>query len=229
MSSPALCARHDSNVRPLPPQGSPVVGPCWNGMEEPGSTCGLAELREQERAHRQNRFLARTDIFRTFCCQLSERIPHCRAASRWRPSYTETKMKARTTARPAGQPSWTWDGRIIFTYVTGTSDEQRNIAFINADVRACRSRRTMTRWAVQPSHPRLRPCHDRAAPFSACRGGVPSSRQHRLAICRWLEPSDGVEPSTPSLPFRFWDGKRGHTRAFAATKIRKPTGSDSET
>ncbi len=38
------------------------------------------------------------------------------------------------------------------------------------------------------------------------------------------EPSDGLEPSTPSLPFRFWDGKRGHTRAFAATKIPQTDG-----
>jgi Tol biopolymer transport system component len=33
----------------------------------------------------------------------------------------------------ATQPSWTPDGRIIFTYITGSDDEQRNVAFINAD------------------------------------------------------------------------------------------------
>lgn len=33
----------------------------------------------------------------------------------------------------ASQPTWTLDGRIIFTHVTGADDEQRNIAFIHAD------------------------------------------------------------------------------------------------
>jgi Tol biopolymer transport system component len=33
----------------------------------------------------------------------------------------------------ASQPTWTSDGRIIFTYITGADDEQRNIALINAD------------------------------------------------------------------------------------------------
>lgn len=33
----------------------------------------------------------------------------------------------------ASQPSWTSDGRIIFAYVTGADDAQRDIAFVNAD------------------------------------------------------------------------------------------------
>ncbi len=33
-----------------------------------------------------------------------------------------------------------------------------------------------------------------------------------------LEPSDGVEPSTPSLPFRFRGRKRGHERVPGAPK-----------
>jgi Tol biopolymer transport system component len=36
-------------------------------------------------------------------------------------------------AERASQPSWTSDGRIIFTYITGNDDEQLNVAFINAD------------------------------------------------------------------------------------------------
>ncbi len=55
--------------------------------------------------------------------------------------------------------------------------------------------------------------------------GMPpqATRQpHLQGFC--LKPSDGLEPSTPSLPFRFWDGKRGHTRAFAATKIPQTDG-----
>jgi hypothetical protein len=38
------------------------------------------------------------------------------------------------------------------------------------------------------------------------------------AICwRFAKPSDGLELSTPSLPWRFLGGTRVHARAFAAT------------
>lgn len=33
----------------------------------------------------------------------------------------------------ASQPTWTRDGRIIFTYITGADDEKLNIAFVNRD------------------------------------------------------------------------------------------------
>ena len=36
-------------------------------------------------------------------------------------------------AERASQPTWTSDGRIIFTYVTGVDDEVREIALLNAD------------------------------------------------------------------------------------------------
>jgi Tol biopolymer transport system component len=36
----------------------------------------------------------------------------------------------------ASQPSWTSDGRIIFTYITGAQDEQLNVAFIDAAARS---------------------------------------------------------------------------------------------
>lgn len=36
-------------------------------------------------------------------------------------------------AERASQPSWTADGRIIFTYITGNADERLNIAFVDAD------------------------------------------------------------------------------------------------
>ncbi len=33
----------------------------------------------------------------------------------------------------AGQPTWTSDGRIVFTHVTGDEDQHREVAFVNAD------------------------------------------------------------------------------------------------
>jgi hypothetical protein len=39
-----------------------------------------------------------------------------------------------------------------------------------------------------------------------------------------LEPSDGLEPSTPSLPWRFWGGKAGHGRALASTMCLQSEG-----
>jgi hypothetical protein len=38
------CARHDSNVRPLPPQGKPAVGSGWRRMAELGSESCVAGL-----------------------------------------------------------------------------------------------------------------------------------------------------------------------------------------
>jgi hypothetical protein len=43
------------------------------------------------------------------------------------------------------------------------------------------------------------------------RGHARLFRQHRPAFCRSFKPSDGLEPSTPSLPWRF----RGVTRVQA--------------
>lgn len=40
----------------------------------------------------------------------------------------------------------------------------------------------------------------------------------KLGICRYLRPSDGLEPSTSSLPFRFRGGNRGHARVCEGTK-----------
>ena len=37
------------------------------------------------------------------------------------------------SAERATQPSWTADGRIIFTYITGNADERLSIAFVDAD------------------------------------------------------------------------------------------------
>jgi hypothetical protein len=40
----------------------------------------------------------------------------------------------------------------------------------------------------------------------------------KVPICgAFAKPSDGLEPSTPSLPWRFWGGIGGHGRAFAIT------------
>ena len=44
-------------------------------------------------------------------------------------------------------------------------------------------------------------------------------RQQYSPICRAFvpKPSDGLEPSTPSLPWRFWGGTGGHGPALAIT------------
>jgi hypothetical protein len=45
-------------------------------------------------------------------------------------------------------------------------------------------------------------------------------RQHEMLISRaFSKPSDGFEPSTPSLPWRFWGGNGVHARAFADTFV----------
>ena len=36
-------------------------------------------------------------------------------------------------------------------------------------------------------------------------------------MCRTFKPSDGLEPSTPSLPWRFRGGTGGYGRALATT------------
>jgi len=45
-------------------------------------------------------------------------------------------------------------------------------------------------------------------------------RQRYMPICRdfMSKPSDGLEPSTPSLPFSDRGGKRGHGRVTPGTK-----------
>lgn len=56
----------------------------------------------------------------------------------------------------ASQPTWTSDGRIIFTYVTGSDDAQREIAFINADGSGLEIVDAVVGENNRP-HPRLRP------------------------------------------------------------------------
>jgi Tol biopolymer transport system component len=56
----------------------------------------------------------------------------------------------------ASQPTWALDGRIIFTYVTGADDEQRNIAFINVDGSGLEILSATVGLGNRP-HPRLRP------------------------------------------------------------------------
>ena len=49
-------------------------------------------------------------------------------------------------------------------------------------------------------------------------GAVLDNKNPRFpGIFLLLEPSDGLEPSTPSLPWRFWGGTGGHGRALAIT------------
>ncbi len=61
-------------------------------------------------------------------------------------------------AERATQPSWTSDGRIIFTFITGNDDEQLNVAFINADGsdREIALGPNLVGLGNRP-HPRLRP------------------------------------------------------------------------
>ena len=44
-------------------------------------------------------------------------------------------------------------------------------------------------------------------------------RQQKYLICRQSKPSDGLEPSTPSLPWKFGSGTRVHARSFAVTFV----------
>ena len=64
-----------------------------------------------------------------------------------------------------------------------------------------------------PSRPRMYPFRTRET--LAPRLG----RQQKDPFAGFLtKPSDGLEPSTPSLPFRFRGGKGGHERVTATTK-----------
>jgi len=43
---------------------------------------------------------------------------------------------------------------------------------------------------------------------------------NKKAICwPFVKPSDGLEPSTPSLPWKFRGGIRVHARSFASTFV----------
>src|SRR5439155_12496602 len=44
-------------------------------------------------------------------------------------------------------------------------------------------------------------------------------RQRMVPICRYFKPSDGLEPSTPSLPWKFWGGNAVHARALATVFV----------
>jgi len=61
--------------------------------------------------------------------------------------------------------------------------------------------------------PKMYPSRTRGVPiFRRCR------QHHSRFAGLFCKPSDGLEPSTPSLPFRFRGGKRGHAWTFTATK-----------
>ena len=58
----------------------------------------------------------------------------------------------------ASQPTWTSDGRIIFTHITGAADEKRDIAFINPDGSSLEGVAGPDAVGVgNRPHPRLRP------------------------------------------------------------------------
>src|SRR5215211_6784995 len=62
------CARQDSNLRPLPPQGTPAVGPRWREMVKLGSTSRATALESLRAARLPGGFLSRSDMFWTLCC-----------------------------------------------------------------------------------------------------------------------------------------------------------------
>jgi hypothetical protein len=45
----------------------------------------------------------------------------------------------------------------------------------------------------------------------------PAETTESVVLQVFRKPSDELEPSTPSLPWRFWGGNGGHGRALAAT------------
>jgi hypothetical protein len=51
--------------------------------------------------------------------------------------------------------------------------------------------------------------------------GHAQSRQQYMPICRYFirKPSDGLEPSTPSLPWKSRGGNRVHVRSFGCTFV----------
>jgi hypothetical protein len=51
-------------------------------------------------------------------------------------------------------------------------------------------------------------------------------RRHKKGLFAgaYAKPSDGLEPSTPSLPFSDRGGKREHGRVIAATKVPQADG-----
>ena len=57
----------------------------------------------------------------------------------------------------ASQPTWTSDGRIIFALISGADDEQRNIAFVNADGSDLEIVAEAMVGDNNRPHPRLRP------------------------------------------------------------------------
>src|SRR5215218_3145131 len=67
------CARHDSNMRPLPPQGRRAVGDGWTRLEEPGSKSALSPTYgEDVRSFREAIFWL-MDTFRTLRCLIRKR------------------------------------------------------------------------------------------------------------------------------------------------------------
>src|SRR5215210_4930994 len=61
-------------------------------------------------------------------------------------------------------------------------------------------------------------------PMFASRSHAYGGGQRRLAKPLQIKPSDGLEPSTPSLPFRFRGGKHGHSRVSEGTKAPQAGG-----
>jgi Tol biopolymer transport system component len=72
-----------------------------------------------------------------------------------------TELTAITSFGPgeerASQPTWTSDGRILFTYVTGDNDATREIALLNADGSGLEVVVTAEEIGYNRPHPRMRP------------------------------------------------------------------------
>jgi hypothetical protein len=72
-----------------------------------------------------------------------------------------TELTAITSFGPgeerASQPTWTADGRILFTHVTGENDATREIALLNADGSGLEVVVTADEIGYNRPHPRMRP------------------------------------------------------------------------
>jgi len=90
-----------------------------------------------------------------------------------------------------------------------------------------RCRPARRRWELRHACRRMRPfstlCSVRSEPEASIKGAIPTARwtvqvlaKQKAPICgTFAEPSSGLEPETPSLPWKFESVTRVHARSFA--------------
>ena len=94
------CARQDSNLRPLPPQGRPVVGRRWRGMAERGSTCSLARLLACASARSRAPVFVESGHFSDILLPLSSTKPREIRATRVKTCRMSDATRARCSPAP---------------------------------------------------------------------------------------------------------------------------------